>query len=499
MRVPHVWRALLAALVLMPLSCTKTRQVPPYMLSPQEVEHAGQVTVRTVDRLEVQLVRPRLEDSQITGTRADTNVPLSIPLSRVASVEFTSFDAGKTLIALLVTPIVIVGGLAILAAGSSCPFLYTDDGQGYALEGELYAGAVFPALQRPDYLLLEHLKAVRGRYTLRLADEAHETQYTDELVLLAVDHPAGVHVLPDAGGGLHAVGAARPAISARDYLGRDVLARVSAADAVAWSAEPFARDSADPAQLRDGVIVHFPAPRAGAPAKLVVRMRNTAWADYVLARYFGLMGGAMQTWSATQTGADARGRATRFLRDQGYALGVELLKDRAWTPLGSFQPTGPAAWQTEVLPLTLTASVGDTVTIRLDGGALFWSIDYVALDTSPDLPLHVTELRPRSAQADDGRDVKDLLAAADGHFQVLPDTGSSVLLTYDAPPVPPGLGRTVVARASGYYQIHPSSGAAPDYATLAEIQQKPNGLLHWSLREFRRLTGNGAGRASTQH
>ncbi|MCK8114047.1 cytochrome c3 family protein [Anaerosoma tenue] len=137
-------------------------------------------------------------------------------------------------------------------ASGSCPFLFTWDGERFAFEADLFgpgklalktkSGYMKPT---PDdvYVLAHEPQLVDGRIDLRLVEERFETDYLDELALYAIDVPEGRDVYAEkreAGGAafggvtsvLHTVARemASPVSAVHTQTGRDVLALVAADD-----------------------------------------------------------------------------------------------------------------------------------------------------------------------------------------------------------------------------------------------------------------------------
>ena len=130
---------------------------------------------------------------------------------------------------------------------SSCPYLYAWNGERFAfLTDFLGAGEmgyyVAPGV-RSDPDPVEYVRippgalAPRdGRYELRVTNELEEVLYLDRLRLVAVDHPADVHVYPDEGmtsppKPFRLVAVRDPRTPrATDHRGRDVTARLAKAD-----------------------------------------------------------------------------------------------------------------------------------------------------------------------------------------------------------------------------------------------------------------------------
>jgi hypothetical protein len=130
---------------------------------------------------------------------------------------------------------------------SSCPFLYVWNGQRYVFLSDIMGVAPLGELApdgtrvrpNPDQVvnLGSGLRARNGRFTFQVTSEMRETDYFDQLRLVAVDHPSAERVyanevyasVPSAPE-IYAVGNTRLPVSAVDDRGRDVRSLISDAD-----------------------------------------------------------------------------------------------------------------------------------------------------------------------------------------------------------------------------------------------------------------------------
>jgi hypothetical protein len=412
-----------------------------------------------------------------------------IPLSEVSLVWTRESNTLGTV--LIVAGGIIVAGVGLLiialATKKSCPFLYTSDGTELNLEGELYSGAIFKGIERRDYLKLHALKPGPDGYRLKIANEAEETQYTDELTLLAVDHPREFDVYAGSDGIIHTVQSPVAALAAEDFEGTDFTRAVSAVDGRMWSSNPAGKDPENPANWRSGLTLRFPRPPAANKAKLVVRIGNTYWADYAFGHSLGLLGGMMPAWyQKTGQDPDIRAKADKFLSDQGVGLKVQVQGKEGWRDAGFFYPTGPFGIQDDIMALPLDGTPDDSLTVRLQGGTFFWMIDYAAVDYSPDRPVDVQALAPYEAVDDGGRDIKPSLARTDGDYFVMPKPGNYAFVKYPAPPLKSGLERSFLLKSSGYYTIHPREDGRPDVLKLLAIRQNPDLFLKFALQDIQK-------------
>jgi len=134
--------------------------------------------------------------------------------------------------------------------GSSCPVVFAWDGHRYKFVTDVIGAAVvghwFTPARRDipnpgEWIRIDgdNVGLVNGKVSVRFMEPMEEVNYTDQLRLVAVDHPANVEVNPDerflddppfASGRVIASQGARLPVGAWDGEGRDVLATLSKRD-----------------------------------------------------------------------------------------------------------------------------------------------------------------------------------------------------------------------------------------------------------------------------
>jgi Tfp pilus assembly protein PilF len=173
---------------------------------------------------------------------------------------------------------------------SSCPFLYTWNGERFEFVTDFMGGGEMGYWERPgernnpdpvEYVRIkgDQLRAKAGRYEMRVTNELEETVFVDRVQLLSIAHPAAVEIFPNEGMTdppkpfrLHAVKDARVPASVVDEHGHDVTARIARID----------RQYPDDFELKNirgyagdhALTLDLGSP-AGAPVLLM-----TAWTDY---------------------------------------------------------------------------------------------------------------------------------------------------------------------------------------------------------------------------
>ena len=403
------------------------------------------ITVRTLAGVERKFTGFAFTTAGLAGwtqvdsvTRADS---VLIPLDSIAVVRVRQFNRGATL---MVVAAAAAAAFVVMAQAqdderpaptapppSSCPFVYSFDGKNWVFDGETYAGAVARALERSDTDELEALRAVEGKYRIRVTNERRETDYTDELVLLAVDHAAGTRVVPDVKGALHVVAKPLAPGASRSYGGDTIPSRAG------WE-------------------LAFPRPR-GDTVALVLRIRNTGVGPFALYHTLNLLGSSVYNWyAALDNQLMTRAVVRSWVEREGY-LEVQLAQGARFNTVARIPDVGAAIPKTEAVLLDLRGQTGDTVRVRLESSPELWKLEAAELAEYRG-PAAVRQLPAVSARDERGADVAPQLAVRDGRYLVT-TRGSVLTLEYDAPPAPANVTRTVFVRTAVHYYIETNDQA----------------------------------------
>ncbi len=369
-------------------------------------------------------------------------------------------------------------GTAKITVGScefSCPLVYSWDGRDWRLDSGTFGGAIMPALQRTDLDNLDHLTPVNGRLRLSVRNELLETDYIDALDLLAVDHPVGTRVAPDARGRFHVFRQPVGPLSAQDHSGRDVLADVARADGLGWESVVRIRDTDRAEEVRDGLVLRFARPAGSSDVHLLLDGNNTTWAATLLGEWIAARGSGVQAWFDSLTVRPHRAKALGHRIAEQAFLEVAVLTDGGWERQALFWEAGPEISKRQVVHLDLSRVRGDTVVVRLESPPGFWWIDAVTLEPARYEAIRVHRLPGLSARAHDGTDPEEVLATEDRRYLQL-ETGEWAQLEYLDPPRNPGMARSYLLRSTGWYRVHTPAQGTPNVALLALVENEPGGL-----------------------
>ena len=373
---------------------------------------------------------------------------------------------------------------------SSCPFLFTWNGDRFEFVTDFLGGGETGAWARPgekvvpdpeEYVRIrgDQLRERDGKYELRVTNELEEVLFLDRLSLIAVTHPEGTDVYPNEGltaapysaHRLFVTQRAAPPETVLDEHGHDVRALVSRRDRRAPS--DFSLQ-----QFRGYASEHYLDFEVPAPHLRPLRLLLTGWTDYAF---------SSDNLAASQSGLSLRPPSLELLRDGRW----QTIVDNVGIPIGRPQtivvdlegrlPPGEARLRLRTnMPihwdevLIAQSSDGDVQQnrIEMDRGALAWR-GYSA-EVSPDgrepfgydntrvVPDAPWKLMPGRYTREG--DVKVLMTAVDDQF-VVARPGDQIILSFPAlPPLPTGRTRTFLLHADGFSKEMDVNSASPDIA-----------------------------------
>lgn len=430
--------------------------------------------------------------------RGDTEhrlVPIGLPLAQVIRVERRATNAAATVLLAVALSAAVIGAIGSSSTPSStgstfvctknsngtcslsCPLIYSWDGVTWHLDSGTFGGAITPTLARTDLDNLLFARAELGLLQFRMTDEANETEHVDAFTVVAVDHPAGTDVAPDARANntFHVVANLRAPIAARDFMGRDVLGMVQAPDARTWESEANGRDPNNPAHLRDGLELAFARPGHGDQLQIVVDAQNTEWASALMGDMVNAFGRLTAAWYNPATSAPASAPMARAQHGAGF-LQVAVWDGAAWRPSGEIWEAGPEVAKRQVLPIDVSGIAGDTIRVRLESAPGFWQIDYVGLGPVVNAQLNARELPTVAVAAPRDTNALAHLDARDGRYLDMERGDTVSIIVHDTAGAPAnGMVRSYLARTTGWYRVHGRDDAPPDVATMKALADGAHG------------------------
>lgn len=416
----------------------------------------------------------RLDDSHVV-----------IPVRAIDKIEYYGPDSGRTSGEAVLATIGVLAILIIIVAATkkSCPFVYTYNGQAYAFEGEIYGGAIYPNLERDDFLPMPGFRPFNDQYRLKISNYLHEVQHTNLADLLVFEHPDSVRVLLDKRGVPQTIHSPQPPMTATSGTGTDQGSRLSAMDNESYLFDDGTLDRPDVSSLE----LTFKRPASATRGKLVLKATNSYWLDYLYGKFNEEFGTYYPRFVEKQ-GKEPAEKLNAWSMDQHIPLAVSLKTAKGWTTVDYFHVMGPLASRELVMPIDLGQVEGDTLTIKLEAGFLFWEVDYAAMDFSQNSPTSLKRLHPATAVDELGHDVTATLMNKDNDYLVQPEVGNEATITYNFTGDTTRR-QTVFLHSSGYYQSTVRFTNKPNWLKLYSFRKKGS-FSKYSLTQYAEFKKN---------
>ncbi len=409
---------------------------------------------------------------------------LTLPLSDIDSIGVYDHAVGKEI---AMFGLGTVGALAVVTAiialtKSSCPFVYSNDGEAYVFEGELYPGAIKSKLERDDFLLLKKLKSKDGKYSIQVSNELKEKQYTNLIQLIEVKHSKEYDILIDNKGSFQTISKLEaPKISTKDVSVNSILFK----DKIPYMFNNMETDE----NGLNHLILDFDKPTDALLGKLVLTAKNSYWLDFMYGKFNEEFGTYFNEFQQKQQSVSAK-KSNQWMIDQGIPLGVYVNTSNGWKLVEYVNVVGPLSNRDIVIPINFDTVNSYTIQIKLECGFMFWEIDYAAMDFSENKSIEVTYLSPSKAFDEQGKDVKLQLTATDNLYLEQPNIGNIATIEFEATDFTnTDMKKTLFLKNRGYYTYIRNYSGEPNFAELKLFREK-GAFTKYSKNEYFQFISN---------
>ena len=404
---------------------------------------------------------------------------VDIPLSSIDSIVVYGPDNTHQFFKVLgITAGTIVVVAAIVAATKgSCPFVYSNDGEKYTFEGELYPGATRPSLERLDYLQLKHLKQKNELYSIKVSNELMEIQHTNSLVLLEVIHPENTVVKIDQYGNVHSI--ENPVQPEIVKLGNIILDKKIVSEEDSQCIQFNAIHDENEFQ---SLYLKFTNPEVNEHAKLLLTLKNSYWMDYTFGKFYEKFGSAFNEFQEKNR-YQSKEETTKWMREQGLFLDVKINTKSGWKKVETLNLIGPLKNRDVVVPLNLKGLYGDSVELRLNCGFMFWEIDKIGLDYSKNEHFSINRKLPVHAIDQNGKDITSTILSSDNKYLIQPKIGDFTEIKFQASQVTHGMKISTFLENSGFYEYIRNYEGNPNVSELKEFK-KPGAFTRFSKDSY---------------
>ena len=403
-----------------------------------------------------------------------------IPLNQLNEIHIIDKDKGRTTTSYVlgtlgvIVGVVVIVGVIVALTKSSCPYVYVHDGESFVFAGEVFGGAILKNLEREDYLPLPEIQAVNGEYQLRISNELKERQYTNLAELITVNHRKGDKVLLDKYGNPFIIGPLHKALKTHSISGNDLTATLQDTDKEVF----FFNDEASE---KNEVYLKFKKPEYASQGQLVLNAKNTLWLDYLYGEFSSKFGNYYDTWNQKQEKIPSAQRMQK-VKDQGFPLSVYQKINGEWKFVDQLLTIGPLASRDFVIPIDLNTYETD-FELKLETGFMFWEVDYVGMNFTPQDPVDIQHLKAHTVLSSDGINYTEALQTDDDNYLIQEKVGSLAELHFKATPPKEGMTQSVFLHTKGYYELIREFEGNPDIFGLMKFQT-PGYFMTYSKEKY---------------
>lgn len=392
---------------------------------------------------------------------------ITIPYTDISKVEVYDKDPGRSVMAVvgITLGVLVLIGVIIALTKSSCPFVYADDGDGFAFNGEIYPGAILPNLERDDYLKLHALKDINGYYNLKITNELKEIQNTDVTELIVVNHPESALVLMDQQGEVYTLQNETQPINV--YCNDT---KVSTKPFVTADQDYYSFNTTESTSSPNEVVLEFNNSQNSNLGKLHLNLKNSYWMDYMYGKFTEQFGSYYTTFHNKQRKLPKE-TCEQWRSDQYIPLAVYMKQNNEWKFVENINTVGPLSSRDLVVPIPIT-STNEKIQIKLVSGYRFWDVDYAGMDFSKNEIVQQTTLKPLKAIDENGKNVTALLLEKDKKFLVQPNIGNEVTMNFAAVKASPNFKQSFFFKTNGYYEYLRDYKGSPNFAKLKTFREK---------------------------
>ena len=427
--------------------------------------------VNTENRILQQLVIVHLHDS-ISLESGNNN----LAISDIDIIEVYDADIGKSLGFFFISAVgfAVIISVIIALTKSSCPFLYVYDGEDYQLAAETFGGAIYPGLERSDFVRLPMAKAEDGFYQFKIRNELKERQYINKVRLIEAKVPDHKTLNIDQNGIIHTIGIPVSPLSAVSDSQEDYTDEISNID----STQYYFNDG----ETNNSLTLIFDKPVDVKSGKLLLKAKSTLWMDFVFGEFIELFGLYYNTFAENQK-QKTKEQMGQWSKDQYLPLTVSLFDNGEWIEIEQLQPIGPlAAARDIVIPIDFSNIDDDNIKVKLSTGFYFWEVDYAGMDYSIDEPIETKYAAPAFVEFNSYKLIDGELILDDSLYVVQNDVGDVLDLKF-ATQFKSNTETMVFLEVSGYYTHIRDFNTVPDFETLKTFRD-PGRLSEFSKELF---------------
>lgn len=427
------------------------------------------------------------QDQKIIGFNEHDSL-VSIDPDSVLYLNVKRLDVTRSILASVGIIALGLGAIVLIIAATkeSCPFIYSFDGDKYVFDAEPLGGATTKGLERTDYSKMDYLKNVNNSYEILVRNEVEETQYIDELSLLAINHDEDKEVYPDLNGNFYQIKQPIVPICAIDEKGLNLKQAVSADDNLYWQSKLPVDSNLIAQNHRHELTFTFPKATTKTKAKLIANVGTSLWGSRMIREMLQLYGNYIDNYyeKINEHGNEYQQMMNFIETEELYKLKYYTKNGDDWKFQGFINGGGPLVSETRVYDLDLSNICGDSVTIKINPPYGFWTVDYLAIQYDEYMPPIVKTINLKTVINNEETEIIDLIKTKDYNYCIMPNVGDYFVAKFSDKENVVDSNTSFYLKSSGYYEIHLDKSLPIQMATLSKFILEQGFIIKYANQRY---------------
>jgi len=424
--------------VLFLITCQHANEIALYK-DLSKASREGAIQVVTIDTSVYYLNKFTFDDSSLTGTGTREKAQIKsdfdgrLLFKDISYIQSRDHNLLKSLAFLGVTTFIVIKGSPAITdesgleavveiiypsrggGGSSCPFIYSWNGEKYVLEGEAFGTALGKALEYETCTMLPALISEKSKLKIKLTNERPETHFFNNVKLIACETDINSVVYVDNNNFLWPVKEQVKPLSALDQNDSDITDLIIEEDNVYWQSD--LTSAKVESGFEDQIVVNFPKNKNIDSVSLIISAINTTISSVVFKKLQSLLGDEFVNFvKATENDPEMIEILKETLTRS--SLKVDVWDGNNWIYQDMIYPEANQIKFQKLLRLSTDINSSDILKIRLRCMTDLWKLDAVLMDDSPASRLITYEVILTSAQFNN-KNVIDKIEKTDSSYVII--------------------------------------------------------------------------------
>jgi hypothetical protein len=342
---------------------------------------------------------------------------------------------------------------------STCPYVYTFDGEEYHFEHAAISGSWNKVLEETGYYQLSNLAEIDGEYRIKLIEEARQKSFVNGFSLWVVDYPADagvIEVLPDRHGNIYTIKERIAPTAFYNDEEQDLLEEITTDGR--WVRSDYMRRY-DEEKFLDLYVAEFPVEADATRAKFMVAVKNDLLREAAALMFLEQIDAVNNQWWIEEVFSSVQSLKDGII-DFLYSgdLQIEVWDGERWVLQDLIRqmwdpPKHADRLYEALIPLDLSRvdKGSGVLKVRLKSPSGFFVFHSVAIDYSEDQVVKVHEIKPESALLNGELDVLSVVLDPSDELRARLPHGNKIDAVFPSPPLNEGLERDFVFSLTGYH------------------------------------------------